>query len=116
MGAPAAPRPGHRAGAAPRRPDDPRQARLRVERCADGGIYSVDSGSVRSESQARRLASAVELEGEAVEERNVQPQEFSTGYGNRMTVAVNLATGQARVLSDAETAREAAEATRRAAD
>jgi hypothetical protein len=49
-------------------------------------------------------------------DRNAQPQEFSTGYGNRMTVSVNLATGKARVLNDAETAREAAEATRRAAD
>jgi hypothetical protein len=45
----------------------------------------------------------------------VQPQEFSTGRGNFLTVALDLTRGQSRVLSDAEAARAAAEATRRQA-
>jgi hypothetical protein len=47
---------------------------------------------------------------------DVQPQEFSTQKGNTLAVSMSLATGQARVLDSAETVREAAEATRRAAD
>jgi hypothetical protein len=48
--------------------------------------------------------------------QETQPQELSTGRGNFLTVMLNLATGQARVLNDAETARAAADATRRQAD
>jgi len=44
-----------------------------------------------------------------------QPQELSSGRDNYAVVRVSLATGQARVLSDADTAQAAAEATRRAA-
>jgi hypothetical protein len=49
-------------------------------------------------------------------EHKPQPQELSTGRGNFLTVLVNLATGQNRILDDAETARAAADATRRQAD
>jgi hypothetical protein len=44
-----------------------------------------------------------------------QPQELSTARGNFLTVLLNLATGQSRVLDDAETARAAADAARRQA-
>jgi hypothetical protein len=47
---------------------------------------------------------------------DIQPQEFSTQKGNTLAVAISLATGQARILGSAEMAREAAEATRRAAN
>lgn len=43
------------------------------------------------------------------------PQELSTTRGNFLTVLLNLATGQSRILSDAEAARAAADATRRQA-
>jgi hypothetical protein len=46
---------------------------------------------------------------------NDQPRELSTARGNFLTVLVNFATGQSRVLDDAETARAAADATRRQA-
>ncbi|HEV3320604.1 MAG TPA: hypothetical protein VG147_00250 [Solirubrobacteraceae bacterium] len=46
----------------------------------------------------------------------IQPQEFSTTRGNFLTVLLNLATGQSRILSDAEAARAAADATRRQAN
>ncbi len=49
-------------------------------------------------------------------EYETQPQELSTARGNFLTVLINLATGQSRVLNDAETARAAADATRRQAD
>lgn len=45
-----------------------------------------------------------------------QPQELSTGRENFLTVLVNLATGQSRILDDAEAARAAADAARRQAD
>jgi hypothetical protein len=45
-----------------------------------------------------------------------QPQELSTARGNFMTVLLNLATGQSRILDDAEAARAAADATRRQAN
>jgi hypothetical protein len=45
-----------------------------------------------------------------------QPQELSTGRGNFLTVLLNLATGQSRILDDAEAARAAADATRRQAN
>jgi hypothetical protein len=48
--------------------------------------------------------------------QEAQPQELSTARGNFLTVLANFATGQSRVLDDAETTREAAEATRRQAD
>jgi len=44
-----------------------------------------------------------------------QPREFSSGRKNYAVVRASLATGQARVLDSADTAQEAAEATRRAA-
>lgn len=46
----------------------------------------------------------------------IQPQELSTTRGNFLTVLLNLATGQSRILSDAEAARSAADATRRQAN
>ncbi|MGA2164144.1 MAG: hypothetical protein ABSH36_06715 [Solirubrobacteraceae bacterium] len=45
-----------------------------------------------------------------------QPQELSTTRGNFLTVLLNLATGQSRILSDVEAARAAADATRRQAN
>ena len=45
-----------------------------------------------------------------------QPQELSTTRDNFLTVMIDLSTGQSRVLDDAETARAAADATRRQAD
>jgi hypothetical protein len=45
-----------------------------------------------------------------------QPQELSTARGNFLTVLVNLATGQSRVLDGAEAARAGAEATGRQAN
>jgi hypothetical protein len=47
---------------------------------------------------------------------DLQPQELSTARGNFLTVLLNLATGQSRVLDDAEAARAAADATRRQAN
>ncbi len=44
-----------------------------------------------------------------------QPRELSTARGNFLTVLVNLASGQSRVLDNAEAARAAADATRRMA-
>lgn len=44
-----------------------------------------------------------------------QPQELSSSRGNYAVVRVDLVRGRARVLDDADTAHEAAEATRRAA-
>lgn len=49
-------------------------------------------------------------------EYETQPQELSTSRDNSLTVMINLSTGQSRVLNDAETARAAADATRRQAD
>ncbi|GEM_PF-2139991 len=49
-------------------------------------------------------------------DRDLQPRELSTARGNFLTVLVNLATGQSRVLSDAEAARAAADATGRQAN
>jgi hypothetical protein len=49
-------------------------------------------------------------------EHETQPQEHSTARGNFLTVLINLSTGQSRILDDAETARAAADATRRQAD
>jgi hypothetical protein len=45
-----------------------------------------------------------------------QPQELSTARDNFLTVMIDLSTGQSRVLDNAETARAAADATRRQAD
>jgi hypothetical protein len=49
-------------------------------------------------------------------EYETQPQELSTTRGNFLTVMIDLSTGQSRILDDAETARAAADATRRQAD
>jgi hypothetical protein len=49
-------------------------------------------------------------------QRDPQPQELSTARGNFLTVLVNLATGQSRVLDDAGAARAAADATGRQAN
>jgi len=45
-----------------------------------------------------------------------QPREFSTARDNFLTVLIDLAAGQSRILDDAEAARAAADATRRQAD
>ncbi|MDX6704630.1 MAG: hypothetical protein QOI48_476 [Solirubrobacteraceae bacterium] len=44
-----------------------------------------------------------------------RPQELSSARGNFAVVRIDLVTGQSRVLNDADSAQEAAEATRRAA-
>lgn len=45
-----------------------------------------------------------------------QPQELSTARGNFLTVLLNLATGQSRVLDGAEAAQAGADATGRQAN
>jgi hypothetical protein len=55
------------------------------------------------------------LEGTIMSRDETEPRELTTGRGNFMTVLLNLATGQVRVLDDAEAANAAAEATRRQA-
>jgi hypothetical protein len=47
--------------------------------------------------------------------REGQPRELSTARGNFVNVRVSLATGRVEKLDNAEAAREAAEARRRAA-
>jgi hypothetical protein len=49
-------------------------------------------------------------------EHKSRPQASSTARDNFAVVHINLKTGKVRKLNDAEGAREAAEATRRAAD
>lgn len=49
-------------------------------------------------------------------EYEAQPLELSTARGNFLTVVIDLAKGQSRVLNDSEAARAAADATRRQAD
>jgi hypothetical protein len=44
-------------------------------------------------------------------EHDAQPRQLSTARGNFLTVLVNLATGQARTLDDAEAARAGTDAT-----
>jgi hypothetical protein len=46
-------------------------------------------------------------------DRDPYPQELSTARGNSLTVLLNLATGQTRILNDAEAAKAAAEPSRR---
>jgi len=45
-----------------------------------------------------------------------QPEELSTARGNFLTVLLNLATGQSRILDGAEAARAGADATGRQAN
>jgi hypothetical protein len=49
-------------------------------------------------------------------ENETQPRELSTARGNFLTVLIDLARGQSRILNDSEAARAAADATRRQAD
>ena len=49
-------------------------------------------------------------------EHQGRPQASSMARDNFAVVRINLKTGRVKKLDDAETAREAAEATRRAAD
>lgn len=47
-------------------------------------------------------------------ERNIQPQELSTGRDNHLVVMLDLRTGHSRVLLDPAAMRPATEAVRRA--